>query len=132
MTARQFRFVIRSRDYDASVRLWGQSLGLTRVDEWDRPDGRGTIFSGGGNALVEVVGLPDDVEIDLSPTSTVYLGMEVDDVDAWHTRAANAGLEVDGPPVVKPWGHRSFRVKEPSGVDVYFFTIVDGDTAESS
>jgi uncharacterized glyoxalase superfamily protein PhnB len=41
--------------------------------------------------------------------------LHVDDVDAFHARALEAGAEVDGPPTDKPWGMRELALSTPDG-----------------
>ena len=121
----EVRFAIRSGEFDASLRFWRDILGLTPVSLWDRPDGKGAIFAVGGNAFVEVLGAGDGPDYDLPPTTSVYLSLEMDDVDAVFGRFSEAGADVVGSPVDQPWGHRSFRVREPAGVEIQFFAPID-------
>lgn len=39
----------------------------------------------------------------------------VDDVEAFHDRAVNAGAEILKPPTDEPWGRREFGVRSPDG-----------------
>jgi len=41
--------------------------------------------------------------------------LRVDDVDAFHDRAFNAGAEIMKPPTDEPWGMREFGVRSPDG-----------------
>lgn len=55
MEIRQFRVVLRARDFESTCRFYGDVLGLPRGAEWSRPDGRGALFQA-GTAVVEVLG----------------------------------------------------------------------------
>jgi catechol 2,3-dioxygenase-like lactoylglutathione lyase family enzyme len=46
------------------------------------------------------------------------ISVEVDDVDAVHTRAVERGLEIAYPLGDEPWGVRRFMLREPSGTIV--------------
>ena len=48
-------------------------------------------------------------------TPVPALSVEVDDVDAVHTRAVSLGLEIVYPLVDEPWGVRRFYVRDPFG-----------------
>ena len=48
-------------------------------------------------------------------TPVPALSVEVDDVDAVHTRAVSLGLEIVYPLVDEPWGVRRFYVHDPFG-----------------
>jgi MerR family transcriptional regulator, thiopeptide resistance regulator len=39
----------------------------------------------------------------------------VDDVDAHHTRAAEAGAEIVYPPTDQPYGFREYSARDPEG-----------------
>src|SRR5947208_531701 len=41
--------------------------------------------------------------------------LRVDDVEAFHDRAVNAGAEILKPPTDEPWGMREFGVRSPDG-----------------
>ena len=57
MDIRQFRVVVRARNFEASSRFYGEILALPRLQSWDREDGRGALFQAGA-AVVEVLGRP--------------------------------------------------------------------------
>ncbi len=48
-------------------------------------------------------------------TPVPALSVEVDDVDAVHTRAVSLGLEIVYPLVDEPWDVRRFYVRDPFG-----------------
>ena len=50
----------------------------------------------------------------------------VGDVDAFHARAAAAGLSPDGPPRDAPWGERFFHLTDPDGHELSFATPLPG------
>jgi catechol 2,3-dioxygenase-like lactoylglutathione lyase family enzyme len=57
MDIRQFRVVIRAKNFDRTSRFYGDVLGLPRLQSWEREDARGALFQVGAG-VVEVVGRP--------------------------------------------------------------------------
>jgi hypothetical protein len=57
MEIRQFRVVIRAKDFEHSCRFYGDTLALPRLQNWERDDGRGALYQA-GTAVVEVLGRP--------------------------------------------------------------------------
>ena len=126
MHANEFRFVFTARDFDRSVGFYEHTLGMERIGGWDRPDGKGALLSAGGNAIVEVLGAPSGSAYDGPSPSGMRLAIEIEDVDGWHHRLTEAGVEVSGPPEDMPWGHRAFRVRDPDGVSVALYSVIGG------
>lgn len=57
MEIRQFRVVIRARNFERTCRFYGDALALPRLGNWDREDGRGALFQA-GSGVIEVLGRP--------------------------------------------------------------------------
>ena len=55
MEIRQFRVVVKARDFDRTCRFYGDTLALPRLQSWDRDTGRGALYQAGSGA-VEVLG----------------------------------------------------------------------------
>ena len=55
MEIRQFRVVVKARDFERTCRFYGETLALPRLQSWDREGGRGALFQAGAGA-VEVLG----------------------------------------------------------------------------
>lgn len=55
MEIRQFRVVVRAKNFELTCRFYGESLALPRVRNWDREDGRGALYLA-GTGIVEVLG----------------------------------------------------------------------------
>lgn len=60
MDIRQFRVVVRARDFDRSCRFYSETLALPRLQSWDREEGRGALFAAGAGTI-EVHGRPHGV-----------------------------------------------------------------------
>jgi catechol 2,3-dioxygenase-like lactoylglutathione lyase family enzyme len=55
MEIRQFRVVVRARDFDRTCRFYGETMALPRLQSWDREHGRGALYHAGQGAI-EVLG----------------------------------------------------------------------------
>jgi uncharacterized glyoxalase superfamily protein PhnB len=51
----------------------------------------------------------------------VALLLEVGNGGAYYERLLGRGVETEGEPANTPWGHRSFRVKDPEGFEISFY-----------
>jgi len=60
MEIRQFRVVVRARDFDHTCRFYGETLALPRLQSWDREIGRGALYAAGTGAI-EVLGRPHGI-----------------------------------------------------------------------
>jgi uncharacterized glyoxalase superfamily protein PhnB len=57
-------------------------------------------------------------------TQAVEIYLEVADVDALHARLAKKGVAIVEPLTQQWWGDRTFKVKDPNGYVVWFYTNV--------
>ena len=58
--------------------------------------------------LLHVGGSPPDEQ-------NLHLHLAVDDVDAFYREVSARGASPEAPPETKPWGLRSFELRDPSG-----------------
>ena len=97
--------------------FYGETLGFSLVEEWDRSRGRGKRFDLGGGLRLEILDNlrePDPVQLDVS--RRVHVVVEVQDIQiAWRQLKMNAPL-----PVQTSWGARVFQIDDPDGVPVTF------------
>ena len=59
MQIRQFRVVLKAKNFDRSCHFYGEVMALPRLQSWDDEEGRGALFQAGTGA-VEVIGRPRD------------------------------------------------------------------------
>src|SRR5690606_12646802 len=50
--------------------------------------------------------------------TTVFLSIEVSDIDSWYQRAKDNNIEITYPLTNEPWNVRRFFVKDPNGVTI--------------
>ena len=104
--------------FDRSLAFYRDGVGLTVVEEWTE-FGHGAVLTAGGHARVELIDQPDGA---VAPAASVFLGLQVHDVDDVHERLMAVGADVRSPPAEKPWGGRGFVVFDPNGVAVNIYT----------
>lgn len=119
----QFVFVITSRRFAESLDFYRDVLGLALVEEWHE-HGHGGVLSAGGPARVELIDAPD-AEVPTTSDS-IFIGLQVDDIEPVHQRAVAAGHEIVREPADRPWGGRGFVVRDPNGVAINVYTAYDG------
>jgi catechol 2,3-dioxygenase-like lactoylglutathione lyase family enzyme len=126
MSEGQFRFAYFTPDYESTVAFYRDGLELPVIETWNRsPDDRGTLF-GAASGMIEVLALPKSGESshlwDDRPPQGAFMVIEVDQVEARYQRAVEKGLPIKQELKDQGWGHRSFCVRDPNGLTLYFFT----------
>ena len=126
MEIRQFRVVVRARDFDRSCRFYGETLALPRLQSWDREAGRGALFAAGTGAI-EVLGRPHGLEAGreesfdyqgpqqkLTVVLTVTSAQKAYEDLIFRDRNIPGGLRPD------PDGALVFETHDPDGVKIVF------------
>lgn len=54
----------------------------------------------------------------------VEIYLEVEDVDALHKRLTKKGVAIRDPLTLQWWGDRTFKVLDPNGYEIWFYTNV--------
>ncbi len=54
----------------------------------------------------------------------VEIYLQVDDVEAYHGRVKKNGVRISDPLTLQWWGDRTFKVLDPNGYEIWFFTHV--------
>lgn len=54
----------------------------------------------------------------------VEIYLEVADVDALHEQLTKKGVPISDPLVLQWWGDRTFKVRDPNGYELWFYTNV--------
>ena len=76
-----------------------------------------------GEARVMFMRAPSEVT---SPPGKqpVEIYLEVEDVDALHNRLKKSGVAISDPLTLQWWGDRTFKVLDPNGYEIWFYTNV--------
>jgi catechol 2,3-dioxygenase-like lactoylglutathione lyase family enzyme len=112
--------------FDEVSHFYGELLGFSIVEQWDRPNARGIRFDTGGMRLEIIDNMREHNPLKLGETGDkVHLVIEVEDIDTARESIAVAA------PFIKDtsWGARTFRVNDPDGVPVTFlqWTRAEGE-----
>ncbi|HYH44874.1 MAG TPA: VOC family protein [Thermoanaerobaculia bacterium] len=127
MEIRQFRVVVRAKNFDTSCLFYGESLALPRVQTWEREDQRGALFQA-GPGVIEVLGraegappsVLDTIFEDQGPDRKMVVMLAVPSAEKayqeMHFRDKNipGGLHRDGD------GALIFETHDPDGVRILF------------
>ena len=54
----------------------------------------------------------------------VEIYLEVEDVDAFHNRLKQKGVAISDPLTLQWWGDRTFKVLDPNGYEIWFYTHI--------
>jgi catechol 2,3-dioxygenase-like lactoylglutathione lyase family enzyme len=126
---KELRVAFRVEDYDGAVRRYRDALGLPAVEEWEGPTGRGVVLDAGRATLellsTDMVEQVDEIEAGGTPSGLVRLALEVEDSAAAADALVGAGAERIGGPVETPWHHRNVRLRDPDGLQLTLFTVLD-------
>ena len=121
----EFRFAYFATDYDRTIAFYREGLELPVLESWDRDaEDRGTLFAA-ASGVIEVLARPKQGvpsgPWDTRPPQGAFMVIEVEDPEAWYSKAVARKLPILQPLKDQPWGHRSFCVTEPNGLVLCFF-----------
>ena len=117
--------IIRVDSVDAARDFYVDKLGFQHVMGVVGKDGQldfVTVVLGGARVMFsrgEVNGGPGR-----SGKQPVELYLEVDDVEAYHYRLKKGGVRISDPLTLQWWGDRTFKVLDPNGYEIWFYTNV--------
>lgn len=120
-----FRVFFQPADFARSLAFYRDALGLAMVHSWDKgPADRGAVFALGAGRIEIVVHPPAS-----PPPAGVGVYVEVPDVDAVHAAVRARGVAVTRPLARTSWGHRTFGVRDPDGLEILWFSPLAQSTA---
>ena len=128
MEIRQFRVVVRAKNFDSTSRFYGESLAFPRLQAWDREDERGALFQAGA-AVVQVVGRSPKGESPRSwdetydyhgPDHKMTLTLIVPSAEAAYQEAHFRDKNIPGGLRRDTDGALIFETHDPDGVKVVF------------
>ena len=100
------------QDYTGTVDFYVNKLGFA-VEE--RSERASMLRAGDFRLLVHVDGPPA-----APPDLAMHIHLWVDDVDGYHRQLVERGVAVPEAPQDRPWGLRTFHVKDPNGYEWEF------------
>ncbi len=129
MTVHELRVALTADDYDRALAFYRDGLGLPLRETWEEEGARGALFDAGRATLevlsVEHAAMVDRIEVGEPVGARVRLAFEVDDSVEAAERLVVAGAELVGGPVVTPWAHRNVRLRDPDGMQLTLFTVLE-------
>jgi catechol 2,3-dioxygenase-like lactoylglutathione lyase family enzyme len=125
----EFRCAFFTDEYESTVSFYRDLLEFQVGESWNRaPDDKGTIFLA-GSGMIEVLTKPGHerswVWSKEKPRGFAIV-IELDDVDAFYARILEKEIVVAASIADWEWGHRSFRIEDPNGVTLYFYSEIEG------
>ena len=120
--------VRHTRNYEAMVQFYQDTLTMKCVESWAEPGNRGTLLSPGekvGAMVIEVLELGEEAQPNTRPANVV-LSIEVENVDDWHAQLVEKGLVIARGLENAPWEHRSFGIDDPDGFRIWFYQDMSG------
>jgi len=126
MDIRQFRVVVRARDFERTCRFYGEVLALPRLRSWDREHGRGALFQAGSGAI-EVMGRPhgtsggrDEAFDYQGPQQKMVIALSVPSAEKAYEDLLFRDRNIPGGLRTEPGGATVFETHDPDGVKIVF------------
>ena len=126
--ANQFRCAYATDKYEATVEFYREGLGLEIEESWDRSDtDKGTLFKAASGVIEVVLRSSDEShgEWENHRPQGFTIVIEADDVDELYERLSGREINIIEGLKDQKWGHRSFRVSDPNGVSLYFYSEIE-------
>ncbi len=95
------------KDLERASAFYTETLGFVAETRYARSQ---LLRAGGLRLLLHVGGGAAAAE-----PAALHLHLAVDDIDGFHELLRARGAAPSGPPETKPWGLRSFELRDPSG-----------------
>lgn len=112
----EFRTKLYPKDFYKVKDFYENVLGYPIVNSWDREDGKGAMFDTGA-AVIEILSPEDGYK----PIQGANVSLKVENVwDLWEKLKDHPN--VTKPLNLRPWGDMSFRIVDPEGFQISFFT----------
>jgi lactoylglutathione lyase len=129
VTARELRFAFVVDDYEVTVRLFRDVLGLEVIEDFedfDEQEGRGVLMAV-PTATVEILDRAhgdwvDRIETGRSLGERVRIAVRVDALRAAADAVREAGAEIVAEPIITPWGDHNQRFAIPGAMQLTLFS----------
>ena len=129
MAVHDLRVALTAEDYERTLAFYRDGLGMPLMETWEETGARGAVLDA-GRATLEVLSVPhaemvDRIEVGEPVGARVRLALEVDDSAEIAKKLVAAGADLVGGPVVTPWAHQNVRLRDPDGMQLTLFTVLD-------
>ena len=126
MEIRQFRVVLKARDFERTCSFYGETLALPRLQSWDRENGRGALYQA-GNAVIEVQGRGHGSEGERDeafdyqgPQHKMVLVLHVPSAEKAYEELIFRNRNIPGGLSTDTDGIMTFGTHDPDGVKIVF------------
>lgn len=129
--AGQLRCAYATDKYEETIEFYQRGLGFDVVEFWNRSDDdKGTLFEA-ASGIIEVVLRSNDEshgawESHRPQGFTIVI--ESENVEHLFEQFSERGVSITEGLKDQKWGHRSFRVSDPNGVSLYFYSEIATST----
>ena len=126
MPASELRVVLTVEDFDRTVALFRDALGLEQTAAFEN-DGGHAVLLDAGHGTLEIfdeaqAAAIDRIEVGKRIAGRYRLAFRTADSESVSADLAAAGATIAGGPVQTPWGDRNVRVLIPDGIQLTLFT----------
>lgn len=120
MKERTFRLQIYAKQYERLCRFYGETMKFpVLIQRETSQDDRVRVY-GAASGQIEVIYAPEWMEYPVSNGWTVQI--EVEDVDSCYEQILQEGGKVLREPQDQFWGHRNFKILDPSGMELTIYS----------
>ena len=119
--------MIAVESVDAVRDYYVDKLGFTHVMGMVGKDGQldfVTVVLGGARLMFSRAAGVDGASPARAGKQPVEIYLQVDDVDRYHDHVKKKGVKASDPLTLQWWGDRTFKVLDPNGYEVWFYTNV--------
>ena len=127
MSEKKFRLQIYTRQYEQMCHFYEDMMGFpVLIKRETSQDDRVKVY-GAASGQIEVIHTPDWMECPVSNGWTVQI--EVQDVDTYYEQICRKGWKILRGPQDQFWGHRNFKVLDPSGMELTIYSEINHSEA---
>lgn len=125
MSNGQFRCCFYTKKFEETLAFYREGLGFLIADSWNRnPDDKGVVFQA-ASGMIEFLVMPKKKEPIFAWGKSKPQGMmiviETGNIDEFYKRVKSKKLEIHEKIKNRKWGHRTFIIRDPNGVELYFY-----------
>ena len=121
----QFRCCFYTKKFEETLGYYREGLGFLIAESWNRDEGdKGVVFHA-ASGMIEFLVMPKDKKGMFSwgkdKPKGMMLVIEVENIDEFYKQVKRRKLEIADKIRNRKWGHRTFMLRDPNGVELYFF-----------
>lgn len=125
--AGQFRCAYATDKYEETIEFYQRGLGFDVVEFWNRSDvDKGTLFSAASGIIEVVLRSTEEShgEWENYRPQGFTIVIESENVERLYEEISQRDVVIVEGLKDQTWGHRSFRVSDPNGVQIYFYSEI--------